>query len=225
MNPRPRNGSFGSDTSSFYSGRSGSVVSADSTSSIWSSSESDSFVWRDDPWGFYGVGGAVTRYVDQGDDRRRKVASHILSGPFAQFYKKQRQSNSRSHSHSHSRPKRSANSSRSSSRSSNGNASPPRAHSQPFPPRPMNFEPEFHEDEMYDDVEQFHEEPFMQGPFGHPPPQFRGPPPPPPPPAAPPAGFEGGFIQLGGPSGPPPPPPPPQGDPWNNGARFGQVYD
>ncbi|KAI0887981.1 uncharacterized protein GGS22DRAFT_91643 [Annulohypoxylon maeteangense] len=208
-----RNESYGSDTSSVYSGRSGSIGSADSLYSVWSSSDSDSFVWRDDPWGFYGVGGAVTRYVDDRDDRRKRFASHILSGPFAQFYKKQRHSSSNSHAHSHSRPSRSAASSRSSSRSSNGSASPGRSHNQGhFQPRPASVEPQFHQ-EHFQPPPQFH-------PHG-----FQGPPPPPPPPMAPaPAGFESGFIQLGG----PPPPPQHPGDPWDNAGAYDtgvHVYD
>ncbi|KAI0899203.1 hypothetical protein F4806DRAFT_328706 [Annulohypoxylon nitens] len=200
-----RNGSYGSDTSSVYSGRSGSIDSADSLYSVWSSSDSDSFVWRDDPWGFYGVGGAVTRYVDERDDRRRRFASHILSGPFAQFSKKR-------HSSSNSRPGRSATSSRSSSRSSTGGASPGRGHNPHFQPRPMSVEP------------QFHQEQHFQPP---PPPQFHpqgyGPPPPPPPPVPAQPGFEGGFIQLGG----PPPPPQHPDDPWDNAGAYdgAHVYD
>ncbi|XXG95913.1 hypothetical protein Hte_002189 [Hypoxylon texense] len=204
-----RNGSPGSDTSSMYSRSSGG---ADSACSVWSSSESDSFVWREDPWGFYGIGGAVTRFVDERDDRRRRLASHILSGPFAQFYKKERQSNS-------GRPGRSATSSRSTSRSSAAGISPGRRNNPPFMPRPPTAGP-----------------PFQQGQF--PPGQFRQqnfgpPPPPPPPPIRPPGGnpgFEGGFIQLDGNGGHGGPPPPPQhhGDPWNNAAGYGpgaQIYD
>ncbi|KAI1095631.1 hypothetical protein F5B19DRAFT_311101 [Rostrohypoxylon terebratum] len=204
-----RNGSYGSDTSSVYSGRSGSIGSGDSLYSVWSSSDSDSFVWRDDPWGFYGVGGAVTRYVDERDDRRRRFASHILSGPFAQFYKKQR------HSSSNSRPGRSAASSRSSSRPSNGVNSPGRGHNQHFQPRPVSVEPQFHQ-------EHFQPPPPPPPPFHSQ--GFQGPPPPPPPPPAPAhAGFEGGFIQLGG----PPPPPQHPDDPWDNAGAYegAHVYD
>ncbi|KAI1455057.1 hypothetical protein F4805DRAFT_293379 [Annulohypoxylon moriforme] len=205
-----RNGSYGSDTSSVYSARSGSVGSADSLYSVWTSSDSDSFVWRDDPFGFYGVGGAVTRYVDDRDDVRKRFASHILSGPFAQFYKKQRRSSDKG------RPSRSANSSRSSSRSSNGGASPGRGHNHGhFQPRPVSAEPQFEP--------QFHQEHFQ------PPPQFHpgfhgGPPPPPPPPAPAHAGFDGGFIQLNG----PPPPPQHPDDPWDNAGAYDtgvHVYD
>ncbi|KAI1472832.1 uncharacterized protein F4812DRAFT_28168 [Daldinia caldariorum] len=233
MNHRPelrRNGSFGSDASSFYSSRSGS---ANSAYSVWSISESDSFVWRDDPYGFYGVGGAVTRYVDDRDDSRRKFAAHILSGPFAQFYKKKRQQTS-----SRARPGRSStHSSRSSSRSSmaSANADPGRpGHFQPdprFQQRPASAQPQYyHQEQQFDDEEQFQQEPFLQEPYPQPPfhPGFHGgpPPPPPPPPAPAGAGFEGGFIQLGGPGGPPPPP---QGDPvWGHDAGYGpgvRVYD
>ncbi|KAI0839810.1 hypothetical protein F5Y06DRAFT_15531 [Hypoxylon sp. FL0890] len=210
MSQRPdfrRNDSYGSDTSSVYSRSVDSLrSSADSAYSVWSSSESDSFVWRDDPWGFYGVGGAVTRYVDDRDDRRRRFAAHILSGPFAQFYKKPRQSSSRSG--------RSAGNSRSSSRSSTGSASPGRGHNHHF--RPPSVEPQFHQEQFPP------QEPFQHHNYGPPPP-------PPPPPAAAPAGFEGGFIQLGGPGGPPPPPQHHMGgDPWDNAAAYGpgaQVYD
>ncbi|KAI1106606.1 hypothetical protein F4804DRAFT_20287 [Jackrogersella minutella] len=208
MNQRPesrRSGSYGSDTSSVYSVRTGSFGSADSGYSVWSSSDSDAYVWRDDPWGFDGVGGAVTRYVDERDDRRKRFAAHFLSGPFAQFYKKQR------HPGPKARPGRSAGNSRSSSRSSNGGASPARGHNQHFQPRPPGGEPQFRQ-------EQFHQQQFQhQG--------FQGPPPPPPPPPAQ-AGFEGGFIQLGGPGGPPPPPQHHPVDPWDNEAEYeGAIYD
>ncbi|KAF3061786.1 hypothetical protein GL218_03116 [Daldinia childiae] len=226
MNQRPelrRNGSFDSDTSSFYSVRSG-----DSAYSVWSSSESDSFVWRDDPYGFYGVGGAVTRYVDDRDDQRKRFAAHILSGPFAQFYKKKR------HASSHARPGRSTHSSRSSSRSSTNSVSPgrghhhdPRFHSRPPSAGPQYHQEQFREEQFHEEQfqeEQFHEASFHQPPFH---PGFHGgpPPPPPPPPPAAPAGFEGGFIQLGG---GPPPPPPPQDPVWGNDAGYGpgvRVYD
>ncbi|KAI1805287.1 hypothetical protein F4811DRAFT_551931 [Daldinia bambusicola] len=243
MDHRPelrRNGSFGSDASSFYSNRSGS---ANSAYSVWSTSESDSFVWRDDPYGVYGVGGAVTRYVDDRDDSRRRFAAHILSGPFAQVYKKKRQQMSSS---SRARPGRgssSARSSRSSSRSSMARVDPgrPGHHYHPDPrfqqqQRPVSAQPQYYhrEEQFVDDDEQFQQEPFHQEPYPQPPfhPGFRGgppPPPPPPPPAPAAAGFEGGFIQLGGPGGPPPPPLSPQDDPvWGHDAGYGpgvRVYD
>ncbi|KAL7622264.1 hypothetical protein AAE478_007768 [Parahypoxylon ruwenzoriense] len=200
MNNRPgsrRSADYGSDTSSVYSARPGSVRSVDSGYSVWSSSESDSFVWRDDPWGFYGVAGAVTRFVDERDNRRQRFAAHILSGPFAQFYKKQRPSSSGSRS-----GRKSAGSSRSSSRSSSGGSSPARPpQHQQYHSRPASVEPQFHQEQFH--PPEFHDFHNFQGP---PPP----PPPPPPPFGAPAAGFENGFIQLGGPGGPPPPPPPPQ---------------
>ncbi|KAI8958353.1 hypothetical protein F5Y11DRAFT_41483 [Daldinia sp. FL1419] len=222
-----RRGSFGSDTSSFYSVRSGS---ADSAYSVWSASESDSFVWRDDPYGVYGVGGAVTRYVDERDDSRRRFAAHILSGPFAQLYKKKR--HTASHSHSHARPGRSAHHPRSNSRSSTGSVSPGPGHFHdprfgpppPPPPGPQYHEEQFHEEQFHEEQfheEQFHQEPYpqAQAPFH---PGFRGGPPPPPPPPPAPTGFEGGFIQLNG-------PPPPQDDlVWGNDAGYGpgvHVYD
>lgn len=71
-----------------------SLVSDDSSSSSWSSSESVSYVYRDDPWG-YGVQGAVTRQVDRRANPNVKWAAHILSGPFAQFRRKK---HNRSHS-------------------------------------------------------------------------------------------------------------------------------
>ncbi|OTA62453.1 hypothetical protein K449DRAFT_382459, partial [Hypoxylon sp. EC38] len=184
MNQRPefrRNDSYGSDTSSVYSRRLGSVGSAaDSAYSVWSSSESDSFVWRDDPDGFNGVGGAVTRFVDERDDRRRRFAAHFLSGPFAQFYKKSRSSSSNSRSSG-----RSAGNSRSSSRSSTASARGHNHHQHHY--RPPSVEPQFHQ-EQFPPQEPFHHHNY-------------GPPPPPPPmPAAAPAGFEGGFIQIGGPA-------------------------
>ncbi|KAG4221032.1 hypothetical protein PC116_g30491 [Phytophthora cactorum] len=221
MNHRPelrRNGSFGSDTSSFYSVSSGS---ANSAYSVWSASESDSFVWREDSQGFYGITGAVTRYSDDRDDTRRKFAAHILSGPFAQYYKKKRQQ------HTSSR----ARSGRSSRSSPVVGANPGRAfHPDPrFQQRPVPVEPQYHHQEQQFPEDQFQQEQFHQEPYPpqHPPfhPAFHGGPPPPPPPPPAPAGFEGGFIQLGGPSGPPPP----QEDPvWGNNAGYGpgvHVYD
>ncbi|KAI2622003.1 hypothetical protein GGS26DRAFT_258545 [Hypomontagnella submonticulosa] len=211
--PFRRNDSFGSDASSFYSVRSGSARSADSVSSIWSSSDSDAYVYRIDPYGFDNIGGAVTRYVDDRDSRRQRFAAHILSGPFAQFTKRAK------HSSSGARSGRSAGNSRSSSRSSGGSVSPGRGHGGHYHSRPPSVEPQFHQEPFHG--EPYPQEPFHQGPFQHH--NFQGPPPPPPPPPAP-AGFEGGFIQLGGPSGPPPPPDPA----WGNGAGYGhgvQVFD
>ncbi|KAI1777103.1 hypothetical protein F4818DRAFT_336551 [Hypoxylon cercidicola] len=208
MNQRPdfrRNGSPGSDTSSFYSVRTGSSGGADSACSVWSSSESDSYVWREDPWGFDGVGGAVTRFIDERDDRRRRFASHFLSGPFAQFYKKSRKSSS-------------GRSGRSTSRSS-GN--PGMGNNHHFVPRPGPPGP------AGPAGPPFQQEQFRPGQFRQ---QNFGPPPPPPPPVRPAgvnAGFEAGFIQLGGGgNGGPPPPPQHPGDPWNNAAGYGaEVYD
>ncbi|KAI6088660.1 hypothetical protein F4821DRAFT_86579 [Hypoxylon rubiginosum] len=201
-----RSPSSGSDTSSFYSVSTSSSGGADSAFSVWSSSASDSFVWRDDPWGFDGVGGAVTRFVDERDDRRRRFASHILSGPFAQFYKKERKSSSSG------RSGRSAASPRFPAGKPGGNQHFP-------PPRPHNAQPQFHQ----------HQGQFPPGQFGQ---QNFGPPPPPPPPVRPPggnAGFDAGFIQLNGGGGGGGPPPPPQhygGDPWDNAGGYGgQVYD
>ncbi|KAI0377031.1 hypothetical protein F5Y04DRAFT_192931 [Hypomontagnella monticulosa] len=218
MSHRPayqRNDSY-SDTSSFYSVRSGSARSADSVSSVWSSTESDAYVYRIDPWGFDGVGGAVTRYVDERDDSRKRFAAHILRGPFAQFYKKHQKHASSSGA----RSGRSAGNSRSSSRSSGGSVSPGRGHGghhQHYHSRPPSVEPQFHQEPF--PGEPYPPEQFHQGPFQH---HFQGPPPPPPPPPAP--GFEGGFIQLGGNNGPPPPPDPA----WGNNAGYGhgvQVFD
>ncbi|KAI0169035.1 hypothetical protein GGR52DRAFT_503672 [Hypoxylon sp. FL1284] len=198
MNQR-RTGSSASDTSSFYSASTVSSEGADSELSVWSTSESDSFVWRDDPWGFYGIGGAVTRYVDERDDRRKRFASHILSGPFAQFRKKARQSSAGSSG-------RFAANSRSTSRP--GATSPGKGNHH-FAPGPAGAGPPFPPPQFQQ--RQFHQQQnFRQG----------GPPPPPPPPVRPPAnaGFEDGFIQLGGNNGGPPPPPQQHGDPWGNAA-------
>ncbi|KAI1768559.1 hypothetical protein GGR53DRAFT_379934 [Hypoxylon sp. FL1150] len=206
MNQRPdfeRRSSSGSDTSSFYSVSTRSSEGADSAYSVWSSSESDSFVWREDPWGFDGVGGAVTRFVDERDDRRRRVASHILSGPFAQFYKKERKPSSSS-----GRPGRGSTARYANASSGKQRFSPPRPQTAAQPP--------------------FHQGQFP-GQF-RPQQNFGPPPPPPPPPVRPPggnAGFEAGFIQLGGGGGGPPPPPQQHGgDPWMNVGGYGeQVYD
>ncbi|KAI2628814.1 hypothetical protein GGR54DRAFT_364754 [Hypoxylon sp. NC1633] len=199
-----------SDASSFYSVRSGSV---DSAYSVWSSSESDSFVYREDPDGwFYGVDGAVTRFVDERDDRRRRFAAHILSGPFAQFYKRHRAN----HSTSHARPGRtSAPGSRSSSRSSTNSVSPGRAQHHHFQPRPVSAGPPPPPPQQFHPQQGFHPHQGFHGP----------PPPPPPPPPAAGAGagpdvFQNGFIQLGGPAQPAGPADF-DDDPWGEHAGYG----
>lgn len=66
----------------------------DSLSSVWSSTDCVSFVWRDDP--YYGPSGGVTRHVDREASDRVRFAAHMLAGPFAQYrhkkHKKRRSS-------------------------------------------------------------------------------------------------------------------------------------
>ncbi|KAI1327373.1 hypothetical protein F5Y16DRAFT_399369 [Xylariaceae sp. FL0255] len=167
----------GSDTSSYYSGSSGS--------SVWSTSESVAFVYTDDPyWSWYdgydGVRGAVTRKIDRKDDPRMRVAAHILRGPFAS-HKSKKHREHRDYRDSDSR-------SMSSSSSSSSRRSRHRGPSSPLPPRPRGYmgSPHGHE---------FRGPP----PPPPPPPAMAGPPPP--------MGFEAGFIQIGGGGPPPPPDP------------------
>ncbi|TGJ75289.1 hypothetical protein E0Z10_g11036, partial [Xylaria hypoxylon] len=65
MNPMMDPRRHPSDVSSNYSG---------STGSVWSTTDSVSFVYTDDPdwawWGYEGVRGAVTRKEDKRDDSR-----------------------------------------------------------------------------------------------------------------------------------------------------------
>jgi len=56
------------------------------------SSESESFVYCEDPseyWGWGGYMGAVTRTADSTDDSRTRFAAHFMAGPFAQTTRKQ----------------------------------------------------------------------------------------------------------------------------------------
>ncbi|KAI8635690.1 hypothetical protein F5Y19DRAFT_19816 [Xylariaceae sp. FL1651] len=168
-----------SDTSSYYSGSAGS---------IWSASDSDSFVYTDDPywslWGYEGVRGAVTRKVDRRDDQRTRLAAHFLRGPFAGHKSKKRSSHRDSDS-------RSDCSSRSgSSSSSRRHMSPPRGSPPPMGMPPPHFPGSPHQ--RHHHPQQFNN--FQGGPPGPPPPM------PPPSMAGPPpmAGFADGFIQLGG---------------------------
>ncbi|KAI1265310.1 hypothetical protein F5Y18DRAFT_426909 [Xylariaceae sp. FL1019] len=121
-----------------------------------------------------GVRGAVTRKSDKRDDRRTRVAAHFLRGPFAAHKSKKyhRDSDTRSNYSSSSM----------SSSSSRGS----RVYQRPQPPMDMPPGP------FPGSLQQ---QPHPQH-FG----SFAQPPPPPPPHAmpGPPAGFEAGFIQLGG---------------------------
>ncbi|KAI1078046.1 hypothetical protein F5B20DRAFT_238768 [Whalleya microplaca] len=204
--PRPNGYISGSDTSSQYSDE-----SIDSWSSVWSSSPSEAFVYRDDPYGWDGIQGAVTRHADDRDDWRKRFAAHILSGPFAQR----------------------RNGRRSRRRSTGSRGSPPpigivgglggRPPFQPQPPPP----PQFHQQRP--PSAQSYGEQFIHDEF-----QGHGPPPPPPmhhnmgPPPPPPQGFDAGFIQLGGQQGGGPMPPQPPPDPyWGHQQPGGQTefYD
>ncbi|KAI1632788.1 hypothetical protein F4809DRAFT_63205 [Biscogniauxia mediterranea] len=215
MNPYDPQGSgpYGSDTSSFYSVRSGSVESdrsSGSTQSFWSSSDSQSFVYVEDPRGCYGVRGAVTRKRDKRDDRRIRIAAHILSGPFAQS-KLLCRSDDKKHGRCCDdgngpccRGQRSRSVSRSRQHHHYHHRHPEDAFNGP-PPPPL---PTMH--------------------HGPPPPR-----PPPPPqhhhhqPAA--AGFENGFIQIPPAGGAPMPPRPAEHDDaawgWNTRGRHAEVFD
>ncbi|KAI3321244.1 hypothetical protein HD806DRAFT_202798 [Xylariaceae sp. AK1471] len=202
----------GSDTSSSYSG---------STGSVWSTTDSVSFVYTDDPgwasWGYEDIRGAVTRKDDRRDDRRLRFAAHFLRGPFAGNKSKKKHHGSSSH-HRDS-DSRSTYSSSSSGSSSSGRRQrqfsrgpsphmPPPPNAYPGSPHPHH---EMHHPQHFDHFPQ------------HGPQMGMGPPPPPPMAGPPPqAGFEAGFIQLGGGG-----PPPQSHDPWGNDAQHGgsEVWD
>ncbi|KAF2970971.1 hypothetical protein GQX73_g2610 [Xylaria multiplex] len=176
-----------SDASSNYSG---------STGSVWSTTDSVSFVYTDDPywawWGGYeGVRGAVTRKEDRRDDRRIRLAAHFLRGPFAGHKSKKQSSHHRRDSDSRSNYSSSSGSSSSTRRHRQFPRSPspmpPPPHAYPGPPNPHQQHPQ--------QFGNFHPGPPMG--MGQPPPPMAGPPPQP--------GFEAGFIQLGGGGGGPPP--------------------
>ncbi|CAJ2505304.1 Uu.00g126980.m01.CDS01 [Anthostomella pinea] len=218
-----------SDTSSFYSGHSGSSRSssagsgsyASSGGSVWSATPSRSFVYTEGSGGYDGVRGAVTRKRDKHDDRRTRFAAHFLSGPFAQ-------SKPKKHSHGHSDSRSVFSSGSSSSRKSH------RQHGGGGPRPPPMMGPRFREGPP----PQFHPD-FRGGPplmGGHP--QM-----PPPPPqhfhdghhqgegggGGGGGGFDAGFIQLGGGGGPQQGPPQPRPDPvWGHDAQWEEgpeVYD
>ncbi|KAI5922803.1 hypothetical protein F4810DRAFT_711115 [Camillea tinctor] len=216
MNPHDPQGSgpYGSDTSSFYSIRSGSVGSdrsSGSAQSFWSSSESQSFVYVEDPRGCYGVRGAVTRQRDKHDDRRVRIAAHILSGPFARSSKLLYRSDKKHRCCEDGngpccRGRRSRSVSRSRHHPQQQYQHPEAAFNGPPPPMPM---PPMH-------------------PHGPPPPR---PPPPPQPPLHqhPPAtGFENGFIQIPPAGAPMPPRQGGHDDPgwgWDQRGRHVEVFD
>ncbi|KAI0505503.1 hypothetical protein F5B22DRAFT_522139 [Xylaria bambusicola] len=200
------------------------ALSNGSTRSVWSTTESESFVYTDDPdwapwWGYDGVRGAVTRKDDRRDDRRVRVAAHFLRGPFA-GYKSKKHSSHRHHHHRDSDSQSSYSSSSGSSSSSRRHrhfspgpsAMPPPAHANPASPH-------MHYQEPPPQFGHFPQAPPM-GMYGHrpppPPPAMAGPPPRP--------GFEAGFIQVGGGGGPPP-----QRDPvWGHDAQYNgepEVWD
>ncbi|KAI0973230.1 hypothetical protein F4678DRAFT_21223 [Xylaria arbuscula] len=188
--------------------------SNDSTASVWSSTDSVSYVYTDDPdwapwWGYDGVRGAVTRKEDRRDDHRVRLAAHFLRGPFAGHKSKK---------HHHHRDSDSRSNYSSSSGSSSSSSSPSPRHRQfsrgpsPIPPPPQH--PHHQHPQQFGN--------FPQGPpmgmMGHPPPPrpMAGPPPQP--------GFEAGFIQLNGGGGPPP-----RRDPvWGHEAQYNgepEVWD
>ncbi|KAI0878716.1 hypothetical protein GGS24DRAFT_496690 [Hypoxylon argillaceum] len=204
MDPRRRP----MDVSSIYS---------DSTGSVWSTTDSVSFVYTDDPdwawWGYDGVRGAVTRKDDRRDDRRVRFAAHFLRGPFAGQKSKKHHGSSRRHRDRDDDARSDCSSSSGSSTSSRRRGQFSRGPS----PMPMPMPPPQHQGY-----------PGSPHPYPQQPPHFDnfgGPPPPPPPPMAmgpPPQqpGFEAGFIQLNG--------PPAHHDPvWGHNAQYGgepEVY-
>ncbi|TRX94386.1 hypothetical protein FHL15_004853 [Xylaria flabelliformis] len=192
-----------------------------STGSIWSTSDSVSFVYTDDDywawWGYEGIRGAVTRQDDKQDDRRIRLAAHFLRGPFAGYKSKKHRSSRHSHHRdSDTRSNYSSSSGHSSSSRRQRDFSrgpspmpPPPPNAYPGPPPPPPPPPPHHQSPQYYDQ---HYDNFSPGsPMG-----MR--PPPPPPMAAPPPqpGFEAGFIQIGGGGGGGGPPA--HHDPWNNEA-------
>jgi hypothetical protein len=210
-----------------------SYSSASSTGSIWSTTDSLSFVYTDDPdwawWGYEGVRGAVTRKDDRRDERRLRMAAHFLRGPFAFAGRNKSKKHGGSGSHhrgdSDSRSFSSGSSSSSSSsrrhhgggghQFSRGPSSPMMNHP---PPPPGVYPGSTHPQHQ----PRHHPQHFDNFPHG----QSMGPPPPPPMAGPPPqAGFEAGFIQIGG-GGPPPP-----HDPvWSHDAQYNggpepQVWD
>ncbi|KAI1827289.1 hypothetical protein F4861DRAFT_402505 [Xylaria intraflava] len=194
-----------SDTSSYYSGSTGS-------GSVWSTSDSVSFVYTDDPdwaWsGFEGVRGAVTRRDDRRDDARVRVAAHFLRGPFAAHKPKKHSSHHRSHRGDSDTQSNYSYSSRSSS-SSWRQGQPFRGPS-PMPPQfgyPGSPHPQYQHPQHFDGMP--HGQPGMEANMGA---NFAGanmgngmgPPPPHPMAGQPPQpGFEAGFIQLNGGGGVP----------------------
>ncbi|KAI0469003.1 hypothetical protein F4859DRAFT_145007 [Xylaria cf. heliscus] len=180
-----------------------------STGSVWSTTDSVSFVYTDDVdwawWGYEGIRGAVTRKDDKRDDRRIRFAAHFLRGPFA-GHKSKKHSSGHRHSHSRDSDTRSNYSSSSGHSSSSRRQNefsrgpspmpppPPNAYPGPPPPPPQHFDNNF---------------------YG---PQMGMRPPPPPPMSAPPPqpGFEAGFIQIGGGGGGGPQ----AHDPWNSNTQY-----
>ncbi|KAH9907465.1 hypothetical protein F4778DRAFT_777892 [Xylariomycetidae sp. FL2044] len=202
------------DAASFHSNGS-------SAYSIWSSTDSDAFVYMEDPGSCYGIRGG-----DRHDNFSQRVAAHFLAGPFAQWHwrapKKrshrhhghdhghnQGHNHARHHGHSHSSSASSVYSDSSDDSAFSG------SHHGYHHSRPPSASPQFREPPMMHHAE-------FRPEFNGPPPGFHGPPPPPPPPfargvpggpaggipggpaggvpggpAGAPAGFENGFVQLG----------------------------
>lgn len=67
-------------------------LSSSLSNASYVTSESESFVYCEDPteyWGWGGYMGAVTRTADDTDDSRTRFAAHFMAGPFAQTARKQ----------------------------------------------------------------------------------------------------------------------------------------
>ncbi|KAI0396586.1 hypothetical protein F5Y17DRAFT_455864 [Xylariaceae sp. FL0594] len=220
-------------------GSGASLYSSGSTGSIWSTTESLSFVYTDDPswafWGYNDIRGAVTRRDDKRDERRVRVAAHFLRGPFAAYKsKKHHHSSHAKHRPSDARSVSSASSGSSTSSLRHGQSSrgptpmpmgmppgmPPQGHGYPGsphpPPHPHHPQAQFHPQ---------HPLPQQFGGFPHG--QTMGPPPPGPMAGPPPQpGFEAGFIQIGGGGGGGGPPPHAEDPIWGQHAQYDEeVYD
>ncbi|KAI1431442.1 hypothetical protein GGR50DRAFT_79372 [Xylaria sp. CBS 124048] len=191
-----------SDTASYYTSSAGSV---------WSATDSASVVYTDNPYwagpGIEGIRGAVTRADDRRDERRVRLAAHILRGPFA-AHKPKKHSSHRYHGDSSDTQSNYSSSSASSSSTrrheqfSRGSStvSPPPHHIYPTSPHPQYQHPQH--------PPPFDTRPHYAPPMGMgmgmgmgpgmganmgmrppPPPHLTGQPPHP--------GFEAGFVQLG----------------------------
>ncbi|KAI0441869.1 hypothetical protein F4803DRAFT_399904 [Xylaria telfairii] len=181
-----------------------------STGSIWSTTDSVSFVYTDNVdwawWGDEGIRGAVTRKDDKRDERRIRFAAHFLRGPFAGHKSKKHSSSRRRDSDTQSNYSSNSGHSSSSRRQREFSRGPP-----PMPPPPSHAyagpppPPQHQHPQHFDN-------------FSHVPPMGMRPPPPPMPGPPQQPGFEAGFIQIGGGGGGPPSHH--NHDPWNNGPQY-----